>query len=96
MGETGSTHVSHVLDLLGFLYFSDLKWINPQYHLHLKDPDSADYENKCTVIISLMEKGYKAATQIAIGYDIYKVTLIKKSKSACPEIPQPHQNPHKH
>ena len=77
-GETGFTNIRHVLDHIGFLYFSDLKWINPQYHIHLKDPDSADHENKCTVIISLMEKGYKAATQIAIGYDIYKVTLIKK------------------
>ena len=58
-----------------YLLSLDLKWINPQYHIHLKDPDSADYEDKCTVIISLMEKGQQAGNKIAIGYDIYKVTL---------------------
>ena len=52
---------------------SDLQWINPQYHVQLKDPDVTDREFRCTIIVSLMEKETDKNKKIAVGFDIYKV-----------------------
>ena len=52
---------------------SDLFWINPQYHVHLKDPDVTDNEYRCTLVVSLMEKQTDKNKKIAIGFGIYKV-----------------------
>ena len=55
-----------------------MKWMNPQYHVQLKDPDVTDNEFKCTIIISLMEKQTDKSKRIAIGYDIYRVNLFQE------------------
>ena len=54
--------------------FPDLFWKNPQFQIHLIDPDSTDSVDKCTMIVSLMEKEKdRDLNKIAIGYDIYEV-----------------------
>lgn len=53
--------------------YQDLQWINPQYHVQLKDPDVTDNEFRCTVVVSLMEKETEENKRIAIGFDIFKV-----------------------
>jgi len=55
-----------------------LYWKNPQFQIHLIDPDLTDNKNKCTMIVSLMEKERNRRKDIAIGYDIYEVRLTFK------------------
>lgn len=54
---------------------TDLYWKNPQFSVTLRDVDDADNKPTCTVIISLIEKEQNNKSQIAIGFDVYKVEL---------------------
>lgn len=53
--------------------YTDLYWKNPQFSVTLRDVDDADNKPTCTVIISLIEKEQNNKSQIAIGFDVYKV-----------------------
>lgn len=53
---------------------------NPQYRITLDDPDDEDEEQKCTVIIALMQKNRRAQRKIGaecltIGFAVYQVTV---------------------
>lgn len=53
-------------------------WRNPQPHFTLKDPDDGD--DKCTVIVALMQKGRRSQRELGagfltIGFSIYHVRL---------------------
>jgi len=50
--------------------------MNPQFLISLEDPDENDNENKCTVIINLMQKGRRAMRDegqdlLSIGFCVY-------------------------
>ncbi|XP_038108529.1 calpain-A isoform X6 [Culex quinquefasciatus] len=54
-------------------------WHNPQYVIHLEDPDEDDDEGKCTVIIALMQKNRRSRRNmgvdcLTIGFAVYRVT----------------------
>ncbi|XP_021708593.1 calpain-A isoform X9 [Aedes aegypti] len=54
-------------------------WHNPQYVVHLDDPDEDDDEGKCTVIIALMQKNRRSRRNmgvdcLTIGFAVYRVT----------------------
>ncbi|XP_053684454.1 calpain-B-like isoform X2 [Sabethes cyaneus] len=54
-------------------------WHNPQYVVHLEDPDEDDDEGKCTVIIALMQKNRRSRRNmgvdcLTIGFAVYRVT----------------------
>nr|XP_019920735.2 calpain-9-like isoform X1 [Crassostrea gigas]XP_019920737.2 calpain-9-like isoform X2 [Crassostrea gigas] len=53
--------------------YQDLYWKNPQFSVTLRDVDDADNKPTCTVIISLIEKEQNNKSQIAIGFDVYKL-----------------------
>ena len=53
----------------------DLYWKNPQFSVTLTDVDDTDNKPTCSVIISLIEKEHDNKSQIAIGFDVYKVGL---------------------
>ena len=51
---------------------------NPQYVVNLTDPDEEDDEEKCTVIVALMQKNRRAQRKLGldcltIGFAIYHV-----------------------
>jgi len=51
---------------------------NPQYLISLEDPDEGDEEDKCTVIINLMQRGRRAMRDegldlLTIGFCIYNI-----------------------
>lgn len=52
---------------------------NPQYRITLDDIDDGDEENKCTIIIALMQKNRRALRKIGadcltIGFAVYRVS----------------------
>lgn len=58
---------------------------NPQYIITLTDPDEGDADedndNKCTVIVALMQKNRRAqrrmgAECLTIGFAIYRVMVV--------------------
>ncbi|XP_058465598.1 calpain-A-like isoform X1 [Malaya genurostris] len=54
-------------------------WHNPQYVVHLEDPDDDDDEGKCTVIIALMQKNRRSRRNmgvdcLTIGFAVYRVS----------------------
>jgi calpain len=54
---------------------------NPQYIIDLEDPDEDDEEDKCTVIVALMQKNRRAQRKLGmdcltIGFAIYHVLII--------------------
>ncbi|XP_062558500.1 calpain-A-like isoform X5 [Armigeres subalbatus] len=54
-------------------------WHNPQYVVHLEDPDEDDDEGKCTVIIALMQKNRRSRRNmgvdcLTIGFAVYRLT----------------------
>lgn len=54
---------------------------NPQYRITLTDPDEDDDENKCTVIVALMQKNRRAQRNmgvecLTIGFAIYHVRIV--------------------
>ena len=56
---------------------------NPQFRIHVKDPDDDDDDNLCTVIISLMQKGRRAMRDeglgtLAIGFQVYHLQTPDK------------------
>lgn len=58
--------------------FTETFWSNPQYRITLTDVDEDDDENKCTVIIALMQKNRRAKRKmgmdvLTIGFAIYYV-----------------------
>lgn len=65
------------------LYFIYIKYVetfasNPQYRITLEDPDDEDDEQKCTVIVALMQKNRRAQRKIGaecltIGFAVYQV-----------------------
>lgn len=58
----------------------DTYWMNPQYRITLTDPDEDDGDNRCTVIVALMQKHVRAQQKLGInylviGFDIYYVKI---------------------
>lgn len=56
-------------------------WHNPQYRITLTDVDDDDEENKCTVIVALMQKNRRAQRNmgvkfLTIGFDLYNVRMV--------------------
>lgn len=56
----------------------DTYWTNPQYRITLTDPDEEDGDNRCTIIVALMQKHVRAQQKLGInylviGFDIYYV-----------------------
>ncbi|KAG1685298.1 Calpain-A [Nymphon striatum] len=56
--------------------FLDTFWHNPQYHIKLEDPDDEDEDEKCTIIVGLMQKDRRAKRKmgmgcLTIGYAVY-------------------------
>ncbi|XP_065091814.1 calpain-B-like isoform X5 [Ochlerotatus camptorhynchus] len=54
-------------------------WHNPQYVIHLEDPDEDDDEGKCTVIIALMQKNRRSRRNmgvdcLTIGFAVYRLS----------------------
>ncbi|XP_058831659.1 calpain-B-like isoform X2 [Topomyia yanbarensis] len=66
--------------------YPDTFWHNPQYVIHLKDPDKDDKEGKATAIIALMQKNRRSKRNkgidcLTVGLILYRVTeadLVKK------------------
>lgn len=53
-------------------------WNNPKYYVNLKDVDDNDFENKTTVVVSLMQKdGPKKPGKYYIQFRLYKVIKIE-------------------
>nr|XP_026483968.1 calpain-B isoform X3 [Vanessa tameamea] len=53
-------------------------WKNPQYTVTLKDPDEDDEENKCTIIVALMQKNRRSQRHqglecLTIGFAVYRL-----------------------
>ncbi|XP_055625907.1 calpain-A-like isoform X3 [Toxorhynchites rutilus septentrionalis] len=54
-------------------------WHNPQYVVHLEDPDEDDDEGKCTVIVALMQKNRRSRRNmgvdcLTIGFALYRLS----------------------
>lgn len=54
-------------------------WHNPQYVIHLDDPDEDDDDGKCTVIIALMQKNRRSRRNmgvdcLTIGFAVYRLS----------------------
>ena len=64
--------------MLRNLWFLELYWKNPQFSVTLQDPDESDNRGQCTIIVSLMEKEKNNKSSIAIGFDIYKVSMTRR------------------
>uniref|UniRef100_A0A069DWP5 Putative cytosolic ca2+-dependent cysteine protease calpain n=1 Tax=Panstrongylus megistus TaxID=65343 RepID=A0A069DWP5_9HEMI len=63
--------------------FLETFWHNPQYTIELTDPDEDDEENKCTVIVALMQKNRRAqrkmgAECLTIGFAVYHLEEPEK------------------
>nr|XP_029708165.1 calpain-B-like isoform X4 [Aedes albopictus] len=66
--------------------YPDTFWHNPQYVVHLKEPDKDDAEKKATAIIALLQKNRRSKRNkgmdcLTVGLIIYRVTerdLIRK------------------
>lgn len=66
------------------MFVSDTFWHNPQYRITLTDVDEDDDENRCTVIIALMQKNRRAQRKkgmecLTIGFAVYNVSHQKFS-----------------
>uniref|UniRef100_A0A2A4JSQ7 Calpain catalytic domain-containing protein n=1 Tax=Heliothis virescens TaxID=7102 RepID=A0A2A4JSQ7_HELVI len=53
-------------------------WKNPQYTVTLKDVDEGDEENKCTIIVALMQKNRRSQRHqglecLTIGFAVYRL-----------------------
>ncbi|XP_037294093.1 calpain-A isoform X2 [Manduca sexta] len=53
-------------------------WRNPQYTVTLTDPDEGDEENKCTIIVALMQKNRRSQRHqglecLTIGFAVYRL-----------------------
>ena len=51
---------------------------NPQFLVSLTDPDEADSENKCTVLVNLLQKGrramsHKGVSLLRVGFSVYSL-----------------------
>ncbi|XP_072933946.1 calpain-A isoform X2 [Epargyreus clarus] len=58
--------------------YLDSFWKNPQYTITLKDVDEGDEENKCTIIVALMQKNRRSQRHqglecLTIGFAIYRL-----------------------
>ncbi|GLH13439.1 hypothetical protein R5R35_002953 [Gryllus longicercus] len=56
--------------------FLETFWHNPQYRITLNDPDEDDEDNKCTVIVALMQKNRRSQRRmgvevLTIGFAMY-------------------------
>lgn len=63
-----------------FCLISESFWHNPQYRITLTEVDDDDQDNKCTVIIALMQKNRRSQRKLGlecltIGFAIYHVSL---------------------
>lgn len=61
------------------ILLSDTFWHNPQYRITLTDVDEDDDENRCTVIVALMQKNRRAQRKkgmecLTIGFAVYNVS----------------------
>ncbi|CAH0757220.1 unnamed protein product, partial [Diatraea saccharalis] len=53
-------------------------WTNPQYTVTLTDVDEGDDDNKCTIIIALMQKNrrsqrHQGLEDLSIGFEVYRL-----------------------
>ncbi|CAG4975204.1 unnamed protein product [Colias eurytheme] len=58
--------------------FLESFWKNPQYTVTLKDVDEGDDENKCTIIVALMQKNRRSQRHqglecLTIGFAVYRL-----------------------
>ncbi|XP_053620597.1 calpain-B isoform X7 [Plodia interpunctella] len=58
--------------------YLDSFWRNPQYTVTLKDVDEGDEENKCTIIVALMQKNRRSQRHqglecLTIGFAVYRL-----------------------
>ncbi|XP_065356886.1 calpain-A-like [Calliphora vicina] len=55
--------------------FMDKFWQNPQYVISIVDPDKEDDDDKCTVIVTLMQKNRRSKGMdcLTIGFAIYHI-----------------------
>ncbi|XP_004923130.1 calpain-B isoform X8 [Bombyx mori] len=58
--------------------FLETFWRNPQYTVTLSDPDEGDDENKCTIIVALMQKNRRSQRHqglecLTIGFAVYRL-----------------------
>lgn len=58
--------------------FQDLYWKNPQFYITVEDPDKTDNRGMCTIIVNLTEKEANNKTEVAIGFDVYKLINPQK------------------
>ncbi|XP_065091821.1 calpain-B-like [Ochlerotatus camptorhynchus] len=60
----------------GCIDYLESFWTNPQYVVHLDQPDKDDRSGMCTVVIALMQKFRRAADlpSLTIGFVVYRVT----------------------
>ncbi|XP_060600519.1 calpain-B-like isoform X3 [Ruditapes philippinarum] len=68
--------------------YEKLYWKNPQFQVHLKDIDSTDNREKCTMIVSLMEKENRNMNKYAIGFDVYEVRNSRRRPLDDEALPQ--------
>ncbi|VDN99668.1 unnamed protein product [Rodentolepis nana] len=60
----------------GCANFRDTFWTNPQYKITVIDADPTDDENKCTLVIGLMQKNMRrkgASKFFTIGFCVYQI-----------------------
>ena len=73
--------MSFELILLYFDSITETFWHNPQYRITLEEIDDDDEDNKCTVIVALMQKNRRAQRKLGlecltIGFAIYHVSKL--------------------
>jgi hypothetical protein len=62
-------------------FVTETFWHNPQYCITLEDPDDEDEDNKCTVIVGLMQKNHRSQRKmgmecLTIGFAMYHVRTV--------------------
>lgn len=63
--------------------FLETFWHNPQYIVELTDPDEDDDDNKCTILVALMQKNRRSqrkmgAECLTIGFAVYHIEEPEK------------------
>ncbi|PSN56060.1 hypothetical protein C0J52_11813, partial [Blattella germanica] len=74
---------TNLFRIMGKAYARDTFWHNPQYRITLRDPDEGDDDDKCTIVVALMQKNRRIQRQkgmdsLTIGFSIYKLKAPDK------------------
>lgn len=62
--------------IIFYVSLPDTYWTNPQFKITVTDTDPSDDDNKCTLVIGLMQKNMRkkgAAKFLTIGFCVYRV-----------------------